>query len=154
MPIVGNDEVNKEIFDEICRLNDESTIGHFVLVTQVVNRANGWFDVPRPLSDDGALIASEAIEMFEEARSGHGPTETYFTHDKKCPVSPLVVATGHLPSIDCCTLKPEGFPTELADVLIRCFDSISRYGIDITFEIRRKLAYNLTRGYRHGGKLL
>jgi len=145
------------ILGEIIILNHDTSLTTYMDATEQVNRINGWYDGPeRNLSDDGALIASEGIEMFEEARNGHGPNEVYFTHDKKCPFKPGQVATRNTmedyEEVTCCVLKPEGFPTELADVLIRAFDTARRRGIDIDFEIRRKLQYNLTRGYRHGGK--
>lgn len=35
--------------------------------------------------------------------------------------------------------------------LLMCFYSLA-YDVDLDFEIRRKLAYNRTRGYRHGGR--
>lgn len=48
--------------------------------------------------------------------------------------------------------KPEGFPAELADVVIRCFDLAGAMGIDLEKEIEQKHEFNKTRPYRHGGK--
>jgi NTP pyrophosphatase (non-canonical NTP hydrolase) len=48
--------------------------------------------------------------------------------------------------------KPEGFPTELADVVIRCMDLAGALGIDLEAEIEKKHAFNATRPFRHGGK--
>jgi NTP pyrophosphatase (non-canonical NTP hydrolase) len=50
------------------------------------------------------------------------------------------------------TGKPEGLPSELADVVIRCLDLAAAHGIDLEAAMERKLAYNAVRGYRHGGK--
>lgn len=50
--------------------------------------------------------------------------------------------------------KPEGLPSELADVVIRCLDLAGALGIDLGAEIERKRAYNATRTHRHGGKAL
>ncbi len=50
--------------------------------------------------------------------------------------------------------KPEGVGSELADVLIRLCDMCDVYGIDLEFEVTRKLAYNRTRPFRHGGRTL
>jgi NTP pyrophosphatase (non-canonical NTP hydrolase) len=48
--------------------------------------------------------------------------------------------------------KPEGVPSELADVVIRALDAADAWGIDLGAVIEEKLAYNATRGHRHGGK--
>lgn len=48
--------------------------------------------------------------------------------------------------------KPTGFPTELADIVIRVFDLAGALNIDLEEVILRKMAYNETRPYRHGGK--
>lgn len=49
--------------------------------------------------------------------------------------------------------KPEGVGPEFADILIRLADYAERFGIDLEAEVHRKMAYNKTRPYRHGGKL-
>lgn len=46
--------------------------------------------------------------------------------------------------------KPEGVPSELADVVIRVADMCGTYGIDLESAILDKLAYNKTRPYLHG----
>jgi NTP pyrophosphatase (non-canonical NTP hydrolase) len=46
--------------------------------------------------------------------------------------------------------KPEGFGSELADVLIRMGDMAGELGVDLEFEAKRKLAYNATRPFKHG----
>lgn len=112
-----------------------------------VNRANGWQEEPRPsFGDEMALLHSEVSEALEAFR-----------------VWGLADATG-CPSGDTdCTVdcgrckgnpKPEGVGSEFADVLIRLLDNCHKYGIDLAAEYERKLAYNRTRGYRHGGKRL
>lgn len=42
---------------------------------------------------------------------------------------------------------------ELADVLIRIFDLCGSRGWDLEDAVLRKMAFNKTRPYRHGGKL-
>ncbi len=48
--------------------------------------------------------------------------------------------------------KPEGLPSELADVMIRCYDLAGALGFSLDDAIDVKHAYNRTRPYRHGGK--
>ena len=50
--------------------------------------------------------------------------------------------------------KPEGLPSELADVVIRVADLCGALGIDLDEAIRTKMAYNATRTHRHGGRNL
>lgn len=50
--------------------------------------------------------------------------------------------------------KPEGVGSELADVLIRLIDTADVFGIDLAQEYHRKVAYNRTRSYQHGGRML
>lgn len=50
--------------------------------------------------------------------------------------------------------KPEGVPSELADVVIRIADMCGAYSIDLEAAIVEKVAFNATRPYRHGGKKL
>lgn len=78
------------------------------------------------------LIVSEAVEAQDELRSGHAMDETYFNDEKPD--------------------KPEGVPSELADVVIRAFDLAGESGIDLARAITEKLAFNSTRAHMHGGK--
>lgn len=49
-------------------------------------------------------------------------------------------------------LKPEGVPSELADIIIRVGDVTEQYDIDLAQEVLLKQAYNSTRPHKHGGK--
>ena len=75
------------------------------------------------------LIHSEVSEALEEYREYNMKT---ILHDT--------------------TTKPIGFPSELADIVIRVLDLSEKLGIDLQKEIIKKYAYNLTRPYKHGGK--
>lgn len=48
------------------------------------------------------------------------------------------------------TFKPEGFPVELADTVIRLFDLCGTLGINLNYFISIKMQYNENRPYKHG----
>ena len=48
--------------------------------------------------------------------------------------------------------KPEGFTVELADAIIRIADMCGAYGLDLEESLTKKMEYNKSRPYRHGGK--
>lgn len=116
----------------------ESLAGMMAEVAEV-NQANGWYDRERNFLESMWLLGSEMYEAGEAYRE-HGMDDmTPPWYDEGQPdASPRP--------------KPEGVGSEFADVLIRLLDDCYRYGVDLEFEYRRKLAYNRTRGYRHGGK--
>ena len=99
---------------------------------------NGWHDRYLDITDyeemldhlvaKTALISCEVSEAIEELRSGHASNEVYEG------------AGG----------KPEGYPTELADIIIRTLDLAYMLGIDIDAAVQEKLAFNATRGHKHG----
>lgn len=119
-----------------------------------VNRANGWFDDDRTFGDDIALLHSEVSEALEAFRD-HGLDDATARgsedHGRWCKAQGYA---GPCPSESCPIPKPEGVGSELADVLIRLLDTAQRRGIDLGAEYRRKIAFNRTRGHRHGGKRL
>lgn len=76
------------------------------------------------------LIVTEAAEAAEELRNGRKMAEQYLGEGG----------------------KPEGAPSELADIVIRCFDLADEANIDLMGVILNKLEYNATRSAMHGGK--
>ena len=107
-----------------------------------INAANGWRTTNEAELDDKArvnaqitrlaLITTEVAEAIEEIRNGRLADERYYT--------------GGMGD------QPEGVPSELADIVIRALDAAGAWGIDLESVIEEKLAFNVTRGHRHGGK--
>lgn len=77
------------------------------------------------------LIVTELAEAMEDIRNGKDVTDMYFEGDKPC-----------------------GVPSELADVVIRVAKYCGFRGINLGAAVEAKRAYNKTRSFRHGGKLL
>ena len=95
-------------------------------------KSHGWWDEERSFGELIALCHSELSESLEEYRKGKGFCETYFGENG----------------------KPEGIPSELADVIIRVLDMCAHYGIDIEQILEVKHKFNITRSYKHGGKVI
>lgn len=92
--------------------------------------AHGWYDEPNPIPQQIALMHSELSEALECYRDGDMEVK--------------VTEKG----------KPVGFPTELADIIIRVVDTAYEMGIDLDAVVRQKMAYNKSRPYKHGRKVL
>lgn len=106
------------------------------LVEEVHENAvnHGWWEGEKNFGELIVLCHSELSEVIEEARNGRATNETYYTLD----------AQG--------MAKPEGVPSELADVVIRIMDICGNYGIDLEAIIKEKHEYNKKRPYKHGKK--
>ena len=88
----------------------------------------GWWETKREIPELLCLIHSEVSEALECYRVGEMETTEVSS-------------------------KPEGFPSELADIAIRLMDLAEAYDIDLEAEILRKWKYNQGRSYKHGGKV-
>ncbi len=91
---------------------------------------HGWYECDCNVGEVIALMHSELSEALEEWRDGHPLTEIRYEDG-----------------------KPEGFPIEMADAMIRILDTCHHLGIDIEEAIAIKAMYNKSRPYRHGKKL-
>lgn len=99
------------------------------------------------------LVVGEAVEAQEELRAGHGVTEEYLSY----PATPASLASEFASGQEATEYfrsrtpgKPEGVPSELADIVIRVLDLADEAGIDLATVIESKLEYNNTRAFRHG----
>jgi NTP pyrophosphatase (non-canonical NTP hydrolase) len=95
----------------------------------------GWQPNDNTFGDSCALLHSEVSEALEAYR-GWGLDDV----TERLGVGP--------------TPKPQGVGSEFADVLIRLLSSSRQYGVDLQAEYTRKMAYNRTREWRHGGRAL
>jgi NTP pyrophosphatase (non-canonical NTP hydrolase) len=93
-------------------------------------KAHGFYDDPPSVPERLCLIHSEVSEALEDFRDGK--MDLSFEENG----------------------KPVGFPSELADSLIRIVDLAYYLGIDLDEAVKVKMAYNQTRPYRHGRKVL
>jgi hypothetical protein len=121
--------------DYATRASFATALGYAEADVFAVNQANGWFEDDRTVGDDIALLHSEVSEMLEAYRDG-GLADQTATQVDETPV------------------KPEGFGSEAADVLVRLLDTCKRRGVNLAYEFERKLAFNATRGHKHGGKVM
>jgi len=119
-------------------------------------RVSGGGGYPDPLGrtfgDEIALMHSELSEALEAYREWRmDPMLKFETGDGYAvlpPGDPNSIAWVRAGSV----AKPEGVASELADLLIRLLDTCEYAGIDLFEEYRKKMDYNETRAWRHGGK--
>lgn len=142
--LASDDETQRSLADES---REGVTINEIQKEVHETNVRKGWWDKyagrqamagkrwpPIELTTDEmlsklALVTSEVAEAMEDVRVGK-MTTTYEEDG-----------------------KPVGFPSELADIVIRVLDIAESQGVNLEKEIRIKLDYNKTRKHRHGAKL-
>jgi NTP pyrophosphatase (non-canonical NTP hydrolase) len=104
-------------------------------------RKRGWYDgelgkkTELRMTSLLCLIHSEVSEALEDLRKGSMELDM-------------------MPTRDPAVYKPVGFPSELADIVIRVLDMAEWLGIDMEKQMDIKNHYNKTRGYKHGGKAI
>jgi hypothetical protein len=120
------------------------------------------------IGEDVALFHSEASELLENHREGDAPTKVWyeekirvfnvagqpvFTDDGK-PVMAVVRHREQRTVDGRPTRKPCGIPSELADIVVRIAHFAGKHGVDLAGAVEEKMAYNATRPFKHGNKVL
>lgn len=111
------------------------TLADMTAEVREVNTEKGWRNGGNSFGDYIALMHSELSEALEAYRDHRLDDATEVVYGSRIP-------------------KPEGVGSEFADVLIRLLDTCDVYGIDLRAEYERKIAYNRTRAFQHGGRTL
>jgi len=97
------------------------------------------------------LTVSEICEAQEELRDGRKLVEVYWRNSGG-DITELPYHAGASLDTFPKDKKPEGFPIEIADAIIRLLHIASAIGMDIDACVALKLAYNKTRPEKHGRK--
>lgn len=106
---------------------EHSTLDDLAAAIHQIAVDHGWWETERNFGEMLALMHSEISEALEAWRD-HKPIEWSDNG------------------------KPEGWGIELCDCIIRILDILHNQGVSIDAMIARKMAYNKTRPYKHGGK--
>lgn len=107
------------------------TFEEWVKIAHEYRVEKGWWDDPnRSIYSALIHIMCELAEVAEEIRDGRDPKVTHWSRDKRG------------------NLKPEGVPSELADVVLLAMDFAGQYGIDLESAMLTKMSYNFTRSGR------
>lgn len=122
---------------------------------------HGWWEEPPKFEATIALCHSELSEAFEEYRAGRPDVWHACAAGGHCQGAENCPVFSHVENVEDCPAydkKPEGKAVEMADCLIRILDwfgfKMATEGLDPQAIVLEKMAYNKTRPYRHGGKLL
>lgn len=115
-----------------------------------------------------ALTHSELSEALEQHREHRKPNEVWYSRHSDEVEAALrsyfslkpgdLLPKGVSARVPCRKedpgAKPEGIPSEMADVIIRVAHYCGANGIDLAEAVIEKAAYNATRPYKHGNKAL
>ena len=115
-------------------------INTVALMVHNLAKEKGWYDKPETedqfIARSTANFHAEVSELWEAHRNNCFRQECDKAHKmRELGITPLTCAE-----------------EELADLVIRAFDSAEHLGINIGSAIARKHAFNQSRPYRHGGK--
>lgn len=132
-------------------------INDWAAASHTLARAKGWWDkylderrrvnlTPEIVLSKLMLTVTEVAEAAEEVRDGQ--YEIRFEHPDKGVKYALSPNWAELRN----GFKPEGFPIEIADAIIRLLDMAQAAHVDIGYAMAVKLYFNQFRKHRHGGR--
>jgi NTP pyrophosphatase (non-canonical NTP hydrolase) len=130
------------------RAAKDAVIWGFTALAQSVSNtahAHGWWETDRNFGEMIALMHSELSEALEAWRDGDDITEVGY--EQAYYVNLDSGESGNM------TGKPVGVASEFADVIIRILDTCQTLNIPVIQALIEKAEYNISRPYRHGGKL-
>lgn len=124
--------VLEEVSKHVCK-SSPKTLNQWVDYIGEWAEKKGWNEKFRDAGEWIALAHTELSEAYEAYRI-RGMEALWYEDSPNGP-------------------KPEGYATELIDVVIRIFHNLHFLGMDAQNLIEEKMAYNEKRPYRHGNKL-
>lgn len=136
------------------RAEDAVRQGIDVLGTAVHNIAvaHGWWEAERNMGEMIALMHSELSEALESHRNSEPPLWYKHADPATAPIAKNNWSS-HAVNDDGLAGKPEGIASEFADCIIRILDTCKKLDIPVAQALIDKHNYNMTRPYRHGGKV-
>lgn len=111
------------------KIEDSDRVAHWQRVVHALAKEKGWHDepaIPRRFQMLGNVMV-EVGEMWEEARAKDFDPKRIYVRDPGADLPAERVRDWR----DGDALKPEGFPIELADVVIRVLDTAGALGIEM-----------------------
>ena len=120
--------------------------------------AHGWWSDDEGNFQDrntGEMLMLMVCELAE-AMESHRDGEPLLWYEHKDPASVPVAKnnwSSHRVNDDGVPGKPQGVASEFADCIIRILDTCETRNIPVVQALLDKHAYNITRPYRHGGKV-
>jgi NTP pyrophosphatase (non-canonical NTP hydrolase) len=115
------------------------------------NNNKGFAFTEKEIDQKLLLAVSEICEAQEVLRDGYGIKDVFYQdkRDKPGELTKWMFSTLNGFPLD---VKPEGFPIEIADAIIRLLHIARNFDIDIDEAVNLKLEYNATRPMKHGRK--